>query len=224
MIMAAKPLHGKKVLITAGPTYEAIDPVRFIGNRSSGKMGIALAEAAAEMGAEVTLILGPTHLLPKEISINLIRVESAKEMYTESVNIFNVIDIAIMAAAVADYRPRLVLDRKIKKTESTITIELEKTEDILQSLGNTKEEGQFLVGFALETDNELANAQGKLKRKNADLIVLNSLNDEGAGFGVDTNRVSLIFRNGNIIKFELAPKQTVAKNILENVVAKINDE
>ena len=222
--MAHKPLHGKKVLITAGPTYEAIDPVRFIGNRSSGKMGIALAEAAAEMGAEVTLILGPTHLLPKEISINLIRVESAKEMYTESVNIFNVIDIAIMAAAVADYRPRLVSYRKIKKTESTITIELEKTEDILQSLGNTKEEGQFLVGFALETDNELANAQGKLQRKNADLIVLNSLNDEGAGFGVDTNRVSLIFRNGNIIKFELAPKQTVAKNILENVVAKINDE
>jgi phosphopantothenoylcysteine decarboxylase/phosphopantothenate--cysteine ligase len=222
--MAAKPLHGKKVLITAGPTYEAIDPVRFIGNRSSGKMGIALAEAAAEMGAEVTLILGPTHLLPKETSINLIRVESAKEMHSESVNIFNVIDIAIMAAAVADYRPRLVSYRKIKKTESTITIELEKTEDILQSLGNTKEEGQFLVGFALETDNELANAQGKLKRKNADLIVLNSLNDEGAGFGVDTNRVSLIFRNGNIIKFELAPKQTVAKNILENVVAKINDE
>lgn len=222
--MADKPLHGKKVLITAGPTYEAIDPVRFIGNRSSGKMGIALAEAAAEMGAEVTLILGPTHLLPKETSINLIRVESAKEMHSESVNIFNVIDIAIMAAAVADYRPRLVLDRKIKKTESTITIELEKTEDVLQSLGNTKEEGQFLVGFALETDNELANAQVKLQRKNADLIVLNSLNDEGAGFGVDTNRVSLIFRNGNIIKFELAPKQTVAKNILENVVAKINDE
>jgi phosphopantothenoylcysteine decarboxylase/phosphopantothenate--cysteine ligase len=222
--MAGKPLLGKKVLITAGPTYEAIDPVRFIGNRSSGKMGIALAEEAAEMGAEVTLILGPTHLLPKEISINLIRVESAKEMYAESVNIFNVMDIAIMAAAVADYRPRLVSDTKIKKTESTVTIELEKTNDILQSLGNTKVEGQFLVGFALETDNELANAQGKMQRKNADLIVLNSLNDEGAGFGVDTNRVSLIFRNGNIIKFELEPKQTVAKNILENVVAKIHNE
>ncbi|MFT5054141.1 MAG: phosphopantothenoylcysteine decarboxylase/phosphopantothenate--cysteine ligase [Granulosicoccus sp.] len=222
--MADKPLQGKKVLITAGPTYEAIDPVRFIGNRSSGKMGIALAEQAFGLGADVTLILGPTHLIPDERSINLIRVESAKEMYDAAVNIFNVIDIAVMAAAVADYRPKLVADQKIKKSESTMTMELEKTEDILQTLGNTKGERQFLVGFALETNDELANALGKLKRKNADLIVLNSLNDEGAGFGVDTNRVSLIFRNGNIIRFELASKQTVAKNILENIVAQIENE
>ena len=222
--MANKPLKGKKVLITAGPTYEAIDPVRFIGNRSSGKMGIALAEEASSLGAEVTLVLGPTHLVPGEKSINLIRVESAKEMYDEAVRVFNVIDIAIMAAAVADYRPKSVADQKIKKSESSMIIELEKTEDTLQSLGNTKESGQFLVGFALETNNELANAQDKLKRKNADLIVLNSLNDKGAGFGVDTNRVSLIFRNGNIIKFELASKQTVAKNILENVVAQTDNE
>ncbi|MFT4525587.1 MAG: phosphopantothenoylcysteine decarboxylase/phosphopantothenate--cysteine ligase [Bacteroidia bacterium] len=222
--MADKPLQGKKVLITAGPTFEAIDPVRFIGNRSSGKMGIALAEEAFKMGADVTLILGPTHLVPKEKSIKLIRVESAKEMYDEAVNIFNVIDIAIMAAAVADYRPKSVADQKMKKSESILTLQLEKTEDILQTLGNTKEERQFLVGFALETNNELANAQGKLKRKNADLIVLNSLNDKGAGFGVDTNRVSLIFRNGNIIRFELASKQIVAQNILESVVAHIDNE
>lgn len=222
--MATKPLRGKKVLITAGPTYEAIDPVRFIGNRSSGKMGIALAEEAFKLGADVTLVLGPTHLVPDEKSIDLIRVESAKEMYDQAVNIFNVIDIAIMAAAVADYRPKFVADQKIKKSEPTMTIQLEKTEDILQTLGSTKGVGQFLVGFALETNNELANAQGKLKRKNADLIVLNSLNDKGAGFGVDTNRVSLIFRNGNIIRFELASKQTVAKNILENVVTQMDNE
>lgn len=221
--MASKPLLGKKVLITAGPTYEAIDPVRFIGNRSSGKMGIALAEEASHLGAEVSLVLGPTHLIPNEKSINLIRVESAKEMYDAAVSLFNVIDIAIMAAAVADYRPKSVADQKIKKSESNLKIELEKTEDILQSLGNTKESGQFLVGFALETNNELANAQDKLKRKNADLIVLNSLNDEGAGFGVDTNRVSLIFRNGNISRFELASKQIVAKNILENILAQIDN-
>jgi len=223
-MMAGKPLKGKIVLITAGPTYEAIDPVRFIGNRSSGKMGIALAEEAAELGAEVTLILGPTHLVPQDDSIRLIRVESAKEMHAEALSIFNVTDIAIMAAAVADYRPRLVAGQKIKKSESTMTIDLEKTEDILQSLGNTKGKGQFLVGFALETNDELANAQDKLKRKNADLIVLNSLNDEGAGFGVDTNRVSLIFRNGNIIKFGLTGKQMVAKDIFEHVVAQIKDE
>ena len=219
-----RPLAGINVVITAGPTYEAIDPVRFIGNRSSGKMGIALSDHAAKLGAKVTLILGPTHLAPQEASVHTIRVESAKEMHNETVNIFGSAHIAILAAAVADYRPVSVADKKIKKNESSLTLQLEKTEDILQTLGNTKKLGQFLVGFALETDNELANAKGKLARKNADMIVLNSLGDSGAGFGVDTNRVSLIFSDGNVIKFGLASKQKVAQNILENVLARINNE
>lgn len=214
-----RPFEGKRFIITAGPTYEAIDPVRFIGNRSTGKMGIAIADQAAKLGAEVTIILGPTHLSVNHPSIKTVRVESAQEMLRETVNIFGSADVAILSAAVADYRPSSVASSKIKKKEAILTIELEKTEDILQTLGNTKKPRQFLVGFALETDNELANAKDKLIRKNADMIVLNSLNDEGAGFGVDTNRVSLIFANGNVIKFDLASKQTVAQNILENVLA-----
>ena len=217
--MASRTLRGKKILITAGPTHEALDPVRYLGNRSTGKMGIALAEEAHRMGAKVILVLGPTHIRPDHPEIDLICVETAQQMFDECVNIFPSVDIAIMAAAVADYRPKTVSSQKIKKNDSELTIELERTQDILQSLGTAKKPGQFLVGFALETHNEIANAKAKLKRKNADMIVLNSLQDEGAGFGVDTNRINLIFNNGNIIRFELTSKQKAANNILENVAA-----
>src|SRR6478672_2540622 len=179
------PLKGKKILITAGPTYEAIDPVRFIGNHSSGKMGYDIAARAAELGASVILISGPTHLTAKHSNINLIRVVAAEEMYLECHKWFDGVDVAIAAAAVADYKPATVASQKIKKSESSLHIELEKTQDILASLGKIKK-NQFLIGFALETDNEIENAKLKIQKKNLDLIVLNSLNDLGAGFGKPT--------------------------------------
>jgi len=179
------PLSGKKVLITAGPTYEAIDPVRFVGNHSTGLMGFELAEAAARLGAEVTLISGPSHLNVKSSTIDLKRVVTADEMYEEAHRVYDSIDVAICAAAVADYKPKTVADQKIKKSDSELSIALTKNKDILFSLGEKKQD-QFLVGFALETENEVENAKGKLKRKNLDAIVLNSLNDPGAGFGKKT--------------------------------------
>ena len=185
------PLRGKKILVTAGPTYEAIDPVRFIGNHSSGKMGFDIAESAANYGAEVILISGPTHLNTINPVINLIRVTSAKEMYDACHEYFNSVDVAICAAAVADYKPKFIAEQKIKKTEASLTIELEKTEDILASLGKIKQ-NQFLIGFALETENEIENAKLKIQKKNLDLIVLNSLQDEGAGFGKATNKITFI--------------------------------
>jgi len=211
------PLKGKKILITAGPTYEAIDPVRFIGNHSSGKMGFDIAQAAANLGAEVTLVTGPTHLQIKNTSINLIRVTSAEEMYQACHKYFAQVDVAIAAAAVADYRPKNVATQKIKKNDTSFTIELEKTKDILASLGQIKKK-QFLIGFALETENEIEHAKQKIQKKNLDLIVLNSLNDLGAGFGKPTNKVTFIDKNFNIDPQELKSKEAVAEDIVTKIV------
>ena len=216
------PLRGKKILITAGPTHEAIDPVRFIGNHSSGKMGFEIAEEAARLGADVTLISGPSNLNVINKSIHLIRVVSAEEMFQTCHKFFDTTDVAIAAAAVADYRPKNVASQKIKKVESSFTIELEKTKDILASLGEIKK-SQFLIGFALETDNEIENAKLKIQKKNLDLIVLNSLQDEGAGFGTPTNKVTFIDRNFTIEPMDLKSKTKVAQDILNKVIAHYND-
>ncbi len=220
-ILNELPLNGKKVMITAGPTYEAIDPVRFIGNHSSGKMGFEIAKAAANLGAEVILISGPTHQKVTHNLITIVPVVSAHDMYEAAHNYFKSVDIAIAAAAVADYRPKEVATQKIKKEESTLSLELEKTKDVLASLGQIKEQ-QFLVGFALETNNEIENAKSKLKRKNLDLIVLNSLQDKGAGFKSDTNKVTLIDKNETINTFELKSKTEVAKDILNTIISALN--
>ena len=212
------PLRGKKILITAGPTYEAIDPVRFIGNHSSGKMGFDIAESASNYGAEVILISGPTHLNTINPVINLIRVTSAKEMYDACHEHFNSIDVAICAAAVADYKPKFVAEQKIKKEEATLTIELEKTQDILASLGKIKQ-NQFLIGFALETENEIENAKLKIQKKNLDLIVLNSLQDEGAGFAKPTNKITFIDKNFVIEPMPLKSKEEVANDIINKVIS-----
>ena len=214
----ANLLKGKKALVTAGPTYEAIDPVRFIGHRSSGKMGYAIADELANRGAEVTLISGPVSIQPKNKQMKLIRVTSAEEMHTTCMDNSASYDIAVMAAAVADYTPVTVADQKIKKTDSDLTITLKKTTDILASLGKIKSNKQILVGFALETENEKANAQKKLVEKNADLIALNSLNDEGAGFGYDTNKVTLFFKTGNEKRIELKSKSALAKDIVDAII------
>ncbi|WP_343624387.1 bifunctional phosphopantothenoylcysteine decarboxylase/phosphopantothenate--cysteine ligase CoaBC [Flavobacterium lindanitolerans] len=211
------PLKGKKILVTAGPTYEAIDPVRFIGNHSSGKMGFDIAEHAAGLGAEVILISGPTHLKPKSSGITLVNVTSAQEMYEAAHRYFGDVDVAISAAAVADYRPKFPAAQKIKKTEDAFTIELEKTQDILASLGKVKQK-QFLIGFALETENEIENAKLKIQKKNLDLIVLNSLQDEGAGFGKPTNKITFIDRNFEIEPMPLKTKEAVAEDILNKVI------
>src|SRR5690606_19043376 len=203
------PLYGKKILITAGPTYEAIDPVRFIGNHSSGKMGFEIANAAASLGAEVILVSGPTHEKISHSFIKTINVVSALQMYDEVHKHFESVDIAILSAAVSDFKPTEVSSQKIKKTSSTLTLELEKTKDILASLGVIKTH-QLLVGFALETQNEVENAKDKLKRKNLNLIVLNSLNDAGAGFKGDTNKVTFIDNKNNISEFPLKQKAEVA--------------
>lgn len=211
------PLKGKKLLVTAGPTYEAIDPVRFIGNHSSGKMGFDIANAAANLGAQVTLVSGPTHLKIKNTSINLVRVISAEEMYNTCHQYFDEVDVAIAAAAVADYRPKNVASQKIKKSDSSFTIELEKTKDILASLGQIKK-NQFLIGFALETENEIEHAKQKIQKKNLDLIVLNSLNDSGAGFGKPTNKVTFIDKNFVIEPQELKTKEEVALDIVNKII------
>lgn len=212
------PLRGKKILVTAGPTYEAIDPVRFIGNHSSGKMGFDIAESAANYGAEVILISGPTHLNTINPVINLIRVTSAKEMYDACHEYFNSVDVAICAAAVADYKPKFVAEQKIKKTEVSLTIELEKTQDILASLGKIKQ-NQFLIGFALETENEIENAKLKIQKKNLDLIVLNSLQDEGAGFGKATNKITFIDKDFIVEPMDLKSKELVANDIMNKVIS-----
>ncbi|MCG9970271.1 bifunctional phosphopantothenoylcysteine decarboxylase/phosphopantothenate--cysteine ligase CoaBC [Christiangramia crocea] len=214
------PLKGKKVLITAGPTYEAIDPVRFIGNHSTGKMGYELAETAHRLGAEVTLVSGPTHLTIDEEKINLVRVTSTHDMYEAVGANFNNADVFIASAAVADYRPKTVANEKIKKTDDSLSLELTKTEDILASMGERKKH-QKLIGFALETTNEVENARNKLKRKNLDFIVLNSLNDEGAGFRTDTNKVSIIYPDRKK-DFELKPKKEVARDILNEIIELLN--
>lgn len=210
---------GKKVLITAGPTYEAIDPVRFIGNRSSGKMGVAIAEQFAARGAEVTLVLGPSKLTPQHSNITTVKVESAQQMYEASMQHFEKTDIAVLSAAVADYRPAHVAEQKIKKKGDGMTIELEKTPDIAASLGKMKRKGQFIVGFALETNNELKNASEKLAKKNFDFIVLNSLKDNGAGFNFDTNKITILHRDNKRKDFELKTKAEVAVDIVDEVLA-----
>ena len=212
------PLRGKKILITAGPTYEAIDPVRFISNHSSGKMGFDIAKSAANLGAEVILVAGPTHLKVDDSRIKLVSVFSAQEMYDASHEYFDGADVAIAAAAVADYRPKVIAGQKIKKTEADFIIELEKTKDILASLGEIKK-NQFLIGFALETENEIEHAKQKIQKKNLDLIVLNSLRDEGAGFGKPTNKVTFIDKDFNIEPMPLLSKEAVAEDILNKVIA-----
>ena len=215
------PLSGKKVLITAGPTYEAIDPVRFVGNHSSGKMGYELAKAAANLGAQVVLISGPSSLSLDNEAVSLIRVVSAEEMFKAALSHFKNTDIAICAAAVADYRPKDVADHKIKKKQDTLSLELVKTKDILRSLGAVKDK-QYLVGFALETENELENAKGKLKSKNLDAIVMNSMNDSGAGFGKDTNKITFIDKNLRIKPFDLKTKAAVASDILNEIIERLH--
>ena len=209
------PLKGKKILITAGPTYEAIDPVRFIGNFSSGKMGIALANEAVRQGAEVHLILGPSSEKNIHSQIHLHRVVNAQQMYEAAVTEFSTCDIAILAAAVADYTPEIVAPEKIKKKGGNLSLTLVPTVDILASLGKVKTT-QTLIGFALETENEVANAQTKLKKKNLNGIVLNSLRDAGAGFGTDTNKVTFITKETQI-SFPLKSKEEVAKDILAQI-------
>jgi phosphopantothenoylcysteine decarboxylase/phosphopantothenate--cysteine ligase len=211
-------LKNKKVLVTAGPTYESIDPVRFIGNYSSGRMGFAIAEAFALQGASVTLITGPTEISQLSSGIKRIDVKSADEMYEKAVKQFEKTDIAVMSAAVADYTPEKVSISKIKKSGNELHLKLKKTKDILAELGKHKIKKQVLVGFALETDNELENARKKLLSKNLDFIVLNSLNTKGAGFGHDTNKVCFIDRNGIITDFKLKSKSEVAMDIVQKVL------
>lgn len=215
-------LKGKKVLITAGPTYEALDPVRFIGNHSSGKMGFALAEAAAAQGAEVTLVAGPVHFDFRHPQIKRIDVRSAAEMFQSCAQVFKEQDVVIFAAAVADYKPATVSGQKIKKKEALMNLELSKTIDIAGTLGKEKREGQLSVGFALETENEEMNAEAKLKKKNFDLIVLNSLNEPGAGFGHDTNKVTIFDREGSREEYPLQSKKQVAYYIIEKISRRLN--
>jgi phosphopantothenoylcysteine decarboxylase/phosphopantothenate--cysteine ligase len=212
-------LSGKKILVTAGPTYEAIDPVRFIGNRSSGKMGIAIAKALAGRGASVVLLLGPTSQQVDNENIKVLRVESAQEMYEAAMKHFPEVHTAVLAAAVADYRPNHIATEKIKKTGDQLRIDLEKTPDIAATLGQIKQAHQTIVGFALETNNELENAKLKLERKNFDFIVLNSLQDKGAGFNVDTNKITILHKNGETKVYELKGKDEVATDIVQEIVA-----
>jgi phosphopantothenoylcysteine decarboxylase/phosphopantothenate--cysteine ligase len=216
-------LQGKKVLVTAGPTYEPIDPVRYIGNRSSGKMGIAISEELASRGANVHLIIGPSNAKVSRKGITIRKVETAQQMFEACVNEFKDADIAIMSAAVSDFTPVQIANQKIKKAEGNLNVELTKTMDILKTLGEKKYNGQLLVGFALETNNERENAITKLKTKNADMIVLNSLNDEGAGFGHDTNKITIFQKGGNEITFERKPKQQVAKDIVDTIAKMLHD-
>jgi len=214
------PLTGKKVLISAGPTVEQLDPVRFISNHSSGKMGYSLAETALSLGGDVTLVSGPTNQIISSKKIHLINVKTGNEMYSNVLDNYEDADIVIMAAAVSDYKPKEFSQKKIKKDNKEINIKFEKTTDILNELGKHKK-NQFLVGFALENDNEIINAKTKLKNKNLDLIVLNSLNDKGAGFGYDTNKVSLINKSDEIVTFDLKEKSMVALDIFNYIIKTI---
>ena len=214
-------LSGKKVLITAGPTYEKIDPVRFVGNYSSGKMGFALAEACALQGAEVTLVSGPVMLQTKHPAIRRIDVESAQEMYDAATSHFPEADITILSAAVADFTPETTADKKIKRKGDELVLNLRPTQDIAAALGTLKKDNQLLVGFALETDNEVQNAQSKMERKNLDFIVLNSLQDKGAGFRVDTNKITILDRQQGTTAYDVKTKQEVAEDIVEYLVRKL---
>lgn len=215
--LISNEFSGKKVLVTAGPTYESIDPVRFIGNHSSGKMGIAIANEFQKRGAEVTLVLGPSSLSTSAI-MNVVKVKSAEEMFEACVLVFNKMDIAVMSAAVADYTPVNITTEKIKKTSDVFFLELKKTKDILKHLGTIKKEGQILVGFALETQDEKNYALKKLTEKNADLIVLNSLKDNGAGFGYDTNKITIFDKIGGEYHFNTKSKMDVAVDIVNTII------
>jgi phosphopantothenoylcysteine decarboxylase / phosphopantothenate---cysteine ligase len=218
----SQKLTGKNVLVTAGPTYEAIDPVRFIGNHSSGKMGFAIAEELASQGAVVTLVTGPTQQHTNHPGINVKKVTSAEQMFSACKEVFPSSDVAVLAAAVADYRPVVVAEQKIKKNGENLTLELTKTPDIAASLGKLKTQRQVIVGFALETEQEQNNALKKLESKNFDLIVLNSLNDKGAGFGHDTNKITIIGRDHQVNTFELKDKKAVAKDIVNAIIGKLH--
>jgi phosphopantothenoylcysteine decarboxylase/phosphopantothenate--cysteine ligase len=216
-----KPLIGKKILITAGPTYEKIDPVRFVGNYSTGKMGFALAEVCARQGADVCLISGPVQLKTKHPNIERIDVESANEMYEEVMNRFYGMDGAILCAAVADFTPIEEALVKLKREKEDLILELKPTQDIAAAVGEMKTDSQFLVGFALETNNEETNATGKMEKKNFDFIVLNSLQDKQAGFGYDTNKISIIHRDGSKKEFELKNKIEVAEDIIAEIIQSV---
>ena len=220
-LLEGLPLYGKKILVTAGPTHEAIDPVRYIGNHSSGRMGFEIANTAAQLGAEVILISGPTHYKALYDSIQTIPITSARDMYDAAHQYFKGVDAAILSAAVADYRPKFPAVSKLKKKSFSLVLELEKTEDVLASLGEIKEK-QLLIGFALETENEVANAIKKLKAKNLDLIILNSLNDDGAGFGGSTNKISIIDKDLNQTNYPLKSKSEVADDIINELIKRVH--
>lgn len=220
----AEILKGKRALVTAGPTYEALDPVRFLGNHSSGKMGIAIAESLYSSGANVHLVCGPVNHNVRFKNIEVTMVTSAEEMFKECMSLFGSSDVAVMAAAVADYAPKTLSSQKIKKNKEHFILELTKTRDILQSLGAIKNKDQILVGFALETDNEKENAIKKLSEKNADLVVLNSLRDYAAGFGKDTNKVTIFDRNSQSYYFEAKTKKLVANDITNLIIEKLNEK
>jgi phosphopantothenoylcysteine decarboxylase/phosphopantothenate--cysteine ligase len=217
-----KKLSGKHALVTAGPTHEAIDPVRFIGNHSSGKMGFAIAESLANQGAKVTLVTGPTHQHTNHPNITVTQVISAESMYTVCQDLFPTTDITVLAAAVADYKPKEAASQKIKKKDDTLTLELIKTHDIAASLGKQKKNGQLIIGFALETEQEHTNAIKKLETKNFDLIVLNSLKDTGAGFGFETNKITIIDKEHHTQEFPLKNKREVANDIVNTIISKVH--
>lgn len=221
-LQANLPLTGKNILITAGPTYEKIDPVRFIGNYSSGKMGYAIAETCAQLGATVTLVSGPVQIKAQHANIHVTAVESAAEMFQATTTAFSQVDAAILCAAVADFTPATKANSKIKRGDSGMSIELQPTKDIAAALGSAKKDTQVLVGFALETDNEAANAASKLARKNLDFIVLNSLRNPGTCFGYDNNQITIIDRNGQTKAFPAKSKQAVAADIVENLCEWLN--
>jgi len=216
-----KKLLNKHFLVTAGPTFEKIDPVRFIGNYSTGKMGYAIANELAEQGAQVTLVSGPVGISTNHLNVKVIPVESALEMHAKCTELFPRADGAVMCAAVADFTPSTFSDTKIKRENDNLTIQLSPTKDIAGDLGKLKQAHQLLVGFALETHDELNNAHSKLERKNLDMIILNSLNDQGAGFGGDTNKITLIVKGNNPTVFELKSKMEVAKDIVAAMVAEM---
>jgi phosphopantothenoylcysteine decarboxylase / phosphopantothenate---cysteine ligase len=221
-LSATGDLAGKKALVTAGPTHESIDPVRFVGNYSSGKMGMEIARNLRSRGAEVHLVLGPVSQPVSLNGLNVTRVRSAEEMFQAATSIFPFVDIAVMSAAVADYTPRDKSQEKIKKKEEEWNLSFIRTRDILKSLGSMKKENQLLVGFALETQNEKENALAKLSSKNADMIVLNSLNDKGAGFGHDTNKITIFDKEGHTYPFDIKSKKDVAKDIVDMIIKKTN--
>lgn len=223
-IAKSKILAGKTICVTAGPTYEQIDPVRFIGNNSSGKMGFAIAESLAAKGALVKLIAGPTHLNTNSCNIERIDVKSAEQMYNATVKEFEQADVAILSAAVADYTPKNVFSQKVKKADNVLNIELQPTKDILAQLGKMKTDKQTLVGFALETNDEENNAKQKLSKKNLDFIVLNSLNDKNACFGFDTNKVTIIDSNGNMTKTDLKSKSEIAEDVVSKLIDTIKEK